>query len=227
MKQYHRSPIAKSISLALAGSAVAMTVVAPVHAAAGALEEVVVTAQKREQSLQDIALSVQVLGNEQLENLGVRSFEDFIHFLPAVSSNTAGPGFGNLYMRGISSGGDGVHSGSMPSVGYYLDEQPVTTINQILDINVYDIARIETLPGPQGTLYGQGSQAGTIRIITNKPKIGVNEGGYDLEVNTVEHGDPGYDLQGFINIPLGTAWPPGSWPGTRRWGAISITYRRP
>jgi len=90
-----------------------------------------------------------------------------------------------------------------PSVGYYLDEQPVTTINQVLDIHMYDIARVETLAGPQGTLYGQGSQSGTIRIITNKPEIGVSVGGYDLELNTVKSGDIGYNLNGFWNIPLG------------------------
>ena len=91
----------------------------------------------------------------------------------------------------------------MPSVGYYLDEQPVTTINQVLDIHMYDIARVETLSGPQGTLYGQGSQSGTIRIITNKPVMGESLGGYDLEVNTVKSGDMGYNLNGFWNFPLG------------------------
>lgn len=201
MKHFHRSPLAKAVSLALAGSAVAATAVAPANAAV-VLEEIVVTAQKREQNLQDVALSVQVLGQEQLENLGARSFDDFINFLPSVSFSSNGPGYGDLYMRGISSG-DSLHSGSMPSVGYYLDEQPVTTIGQILDVNIYDIARVETLSGPQGTLYGQGSQSGTIRVITNKPVLGVHEGGYDLEVNTVTNGDPGYDLQGFINIPIG------------------------
>ncbi len=108
-----------------------------------------------------------------MQDLQVKGFEDYMMYMPTVSYTTAGPGFGQVYMRGIASGGDGVHSGSMPSVGVYVDEQPVTTINQILDIHVYDIARIETLSGPQGTLYGQGSQAGTIRIITNKPQIGV------------------------------------------------------
>ena len=106
-------------------------------------------------------------------------------------------------MRGIASGGDGNHSASMPSVGYYLDEQPVTTINQVLDIHMYDIARVETLAGPQGTLYGQGSQSGTIRIITNKPVIGESLGGYDVEVNFTKSGDPGYNLNGFWNFPLG------------------------
>ena len=72
-------------------------------------------------------------------------------------------------MRGVASGNNGNHSGSLPSVGIYLDEQPITTIGGALDIHVYDIARVEALAGPQGTLYGASSEAGTIRIITNKP----------------------------------------------------------
>ena len=150
----------------------------------GMVEEIVVTAQKREQNLQDVAVSIQVLGNEQLENLGVRSFEDFIDFLPTVSYTSSAPGFAQIYMRGIASGGDGNHYASMPSVGYYLDEQPVTTINQVLDIHMYDMARVETLSGPQGTLYGQGSQSGTIRIITNKPVMGETQFGYDVGANS-------------------------------------------
>ena len=204
MKKFNRKPLTQSISMALVGSVVAATVVVPVQAQddnSATLEEVIVTAQKREQNLQDVAVSIQVLGNEQLENLNVRSFDDFVDFLPTVSytaqGGPGGPGFGQVYMRGIASGGDGNHSASMPSVGYYLDEQPVTTINQVLDIHMYDIARVETLAGPQGTLYGQGSQSGTIRIITNKPEVGVSLGGYDLELNTVKSGDIGYNLNGF------------------------------
>jgi iron complex outermembrane receptor protein len=216
MKKFNRNPLTQSISMALMGSVVAVTVVVPAQAQAQdqdqgdrstVLEEVIVTATKRAQNLQDVALSVQVLGNQQLEELNVRSFEDFISFLPTVSytaqGGPGGPGFGQVYMRGIASGGDGNHSTSMPSVGYYLDEQPVTTINQVLDIHMYDIARVETLAGPQGTYYGQGSQSGTIRIITNKPEIGVSTGGYDLEANTVKSGDLGYNLNGFWNFPLG------------------------
>ena len=210
MKIFKRNQLARSISLILAGSAVSAVIVAPAQAqdaGAAPLEEIVVTAQKREQNLQDVALSIQVLGNEQLENLDIRSFEDFINFLPTVQLASGGaglgPGFGQIYMRGIVSGGDGNHSASMPSVGYYLDEQPVTTINQILDIHIYDIARVETLAGPQGTLYGQGSQSGTIRIITNKPVMGETQGGIDLEANGTEGGDPGYNLNGFVNLPMG------------------------
>jgi len=210
MKKLNRNPLTQSISLALLGSVVAATVVVPAYAQeddAAVLEEVIVTAQKRDQNHQDVAVSIQVLGNQQIEDLNIRGFDDFINFLPTVSytagGGPGGPGFGQVYMRGIASGGDGNHSGSMPSVGYYLDEQPVTTINQVLDIYMYDIARVETLAGPQGTLYGQGSQSGTIRIITNKPEMGVSTGGYDLEVNTVKSGDVGYDASGFWNIPIG------------------------
>lgn len=210
MRTLNRNRLAKSISMALAGSFVSATVIMPAQAqeeSATLLEEVLVTAQKRSQNLQDVAVSIQALGNEQLENLDVRSFDDFIDFLPTVSytaqGGPGGPGFGQIYMRGIASGGDGNHSASMPSVGYYLDEQPVTTINQVLDIHMYDIARVEVLAGPQGTLYGQGSQSGTIRVITNKPAMGIQEGGYDLEVNATKSGDPGYNMNGFWNFPIG------------------------
>lgn len=166
------------------------------------LEEVVVTAQKRSANLQDIALSVKVLDNRQLEELNVGSFNDYIQFLPTLSFQTLRPGISQLYMRGISSGGDGNHSGSMPSVGVYLDEQPLTTINQVLDLHIYDIARLETLSGPQGTLFGASSQSGTLRIITNQPVIGEYQGGYDLAINSVKSGEMGYVIEGFANVPL-------------------------
>jgi len=209
MKQLNRNPLFNSVSFALTGSVVAATLVIPLQAQAQAqesdavLEEVIVTATKRAESLQDIPLSVQVLSERMLDNLGVKGFEDFIQYMPTVSYTSDGPGYGILYMRGIASGGDGVHSGSMPSVGFYLDEQPVTTINQILDVHIYDIARIATLSGPQGTLFGQGSQAGTIRIITNKPIADFFEASYDVYANVTESGDPGYGVDGMVNLPLG------------------------
>ncbi|USQ97011.1 TonB-dependent receptor [Caulobacter sp. RL271] len=167
-----------------------------------ALEEVVVTAQKRSENLQDVPVSIQALGGEKLEQLQVSAFVDYVKYLPSVSFTTSGPGFGQVYMRGVASGGDGNHSGSLPSVGVYLDEQPVTTIQGALDIHVYDVARVEALAGPQGTLYGASSQAGTLRIITNKPTTVGFAAGVDAEVNQVDHGGMGHTLEGFVNIPL-------------------------
>jgi outer membrane receptor protein involved in Fe transport len=166
------------------------------------LEEIVVTSQKRQENLQDVAVSVQVLGNTQLENLNVNGFDDYVKFLPTVSFTQARPGQAQVYMRGIVSGSNGNHSASMPSVGVYLDEQPITTINEILDLHMYDIARVETLSGPQGTLFGASSQAGTLRIITNKPDPSGFAAGYDVSIDTVAHGEMGWSVEGFANVPV-------------------------
>jgi iron complex outermembrane recepter protein len=166
------------------------------------LEEVVVTAQKRTENLQDVAISIQALSTVKLEELRITDFDDYAKFLPSVSFQSAGPGFEHVYMRGVVSGGDGNHSGSLPSVGVYLDEQPVTTIDGNLDIHVYDIERVEALSGPQGTLYGASSESGTIRIISNKPDPSAFKAGYDLGVNSVDHGGIGYSVEGFVNLPL-------------------------
>lgn len=167
------------------------------------LDEIVVTAQKRSENLQDVPISIQALGSQRLDALQVSDVNDYVKFLPSVTAPTGAPGFSNFYMRGVASGENNNHSGPLPSVGVYLDEQPVTTITGPLDIHVYDIARVEVLAGPQGTLYGASSQAGTIRIITNKPETSGFKAGYDLEVNSVAHGDFGYSVEGFVNQPLG------------------------
>ncbi|OWQ98298.1 TonB-dependent receptor [Sphingopyxis witflariensis] len=165
-------------------------------------DEIVVTAQKREENLQNVPISIQALGTRKLDQLNVTNFEDFSKLLPSVSFQSSQPGVTTVYMRGVASGGDGNHSGSLPSVGVYLDEQPVTTIGGTLDIHVYDIARIESLAGPQGTLYGASSQAGTIRIITNKPSTAGFEGRVDGEINSVKSGDIGGRLEGMVNLPI-------------------------
>ncbi len=165
--------------------------------------EIVITASKREENLQDVPIAVTVLGTRKLDQLNISNFEEYTKQLPSVSFQTAQPGFTSVYMRGVATGGDGNHSGSLPSVGTYLDEQPVTTIGGTLDVHIYDIARIESLAGPQGTLYGASSQAGTIRIITNKPDSGVFAGRVDGEINSVAHGGVGGKFDAMLNVPLG------------------------
>src|SRR5947209_16912011 len=161
--------------------------------------EIIITATKREENLQNVPISVQAIGTRRLDQLNISNFEDYTKQLPSVSFQTAQPGITVVYMRGVATGGDGNHSGSLPSVGTYLDEQPVTTIGGTLDVHIYDIARIESLAGPQGTLFGASSEAGTILIITNKPELGVTTGRVDGELNTVAHGVQGGKLEGMIN----------------------------
>jgi len=167
------------------------------------LTEIVITATKREENLQNVPISVQVLGTRKLDQLNISNFEQYTKQLPSVTFSTAQPGFTTVYMRGIATGGDDSnHSGSLPTVGTYLDEQPITTIDGTLDVHIYDIARIESLSGPQGTLFGASSEAGTIRIITNKPELGVTTGRIDSEINSVDHGGVGGKLEGMINVPI-------------------------
>lgn len=175
----------------------------------GGIEEVIVTAEKRSENMQRVAVSIQAFDSKKLDELHLTDFNSYVRYLPSVTytvggagGGNGGPGFANVYMRGVVSGNDGNHSGSLPSVGVYLDEEPITTIGGTLDIHIYDIERVEALAGPQGTLYGASSQAGTLRIITNKPNPDGFEASYSAEVNTVEDGGIGYTVNGMVNIPL-------------------------
>ena len=132
-------------------------------------DEIIITATKREENLQNVPISIQALSTRRLEEANVSNFNDYTKLTPSVSFQTGTPGSANVYIRGVASGGDGNHSGSLPSVGVYMDEQPVTTIGGTVDVHIYDVSRIEVLRGSQGTLYGASSEAGTMRIITNKP----------------------------------------------------------
>ena len=199
------------------GAAFAQTVPAPANPPARTRgpaqvddkDTIVVTAQRREENLQDVPIAITAITTKTLDDLQVDKFEDYARLVPSLSfksggggGSPSGPGTSNVYFRGVASGENGNHSSSLPSVGTYLDEQPITTITGALDVHVFDIARIEALAGPQGTLYGASNQAGTIRIITNKPDTSGTYGAVNLEANKVAHGDWGYTGEGFINTPL-------------------------
>lgn len=168
-----------------------------------AVSEVVVTAQKRTQNLQDVPISIQALDTKKLDQLQVQNFEEYVRYLPSVSISGSNPGFNpTVVVRGIATDGGNIASGSLPTVGIYLDEQPITTIDGAPDIHIYDIARVEQLSGPQGTLFGASSLSGTLRIITNKPDPKAFSAGYDLESNKYTAGGFGGQAEGFINQPL-------------------------
>ncbi|MBU6248242.1 MAG: TonB-dependent receptor [Xanthomonadaceae bacterium] len=203
-----RLPLAAAICVAIAAPAFGQDTAAkdtgkqPPKEKVAQLSTVTVTAQKRTENLQKVPISMQVLGTEKIEQLHINSFDDYVKYLPSVSYQSAAPGFSEIYMRGIASGGDGNHSGSRPSVGVYLDEQPVTTVTGPLDIHMYDIARVEVLAGPQGTLYGASAQSGALRIITNKPDPSGFAASYTVGLDTVANGGIGNVAEGMLNVPI-------------------------
>ena len=120
-----------------------------------------------------------------------------------IRVSDSGSGNSYFYIRGVSDGGFGNRAGAQASTALYIDEQPLSTIGGNPDLHVYDIERVEILTGPQGTLYGSSSQAGTVRIITKKPNPDEVDLGFDLEYGDVHDGTPDRSLEAFVNIPLG------------------------
>jgi iron complex outermembrane recepter protein len=170
------------------------------------LEEVVVTATRRAENLQDVPIAITALTGATLSQLNVQTLDDFVKYLPNVSTAGVGPGQSEIYMRGLSTthqsnqvaGG----TGAFPNVAVYLDDQSAQLPGRNLDIYAADLERIEVLEGPQGTLYGAGAQAGAVRYITNKPKLDVTEGGATASYSTTAHGDPSSEVQAVVNLPL-------------------------
>jgi iron complex outermembrane recepter protein len=200
---FHNSLRAATATL-LASTAIGFAVPAIAQEASEATgDEIVVTAQKREQNLQDVPVAITAIGTEKLDQLQVNEFADVVKFLPSVTIQQGGPGFAQVYFRGVASGENANHSASLPTVGTYLDEMPITTIQGALDIHAYDLARVEALAGPQGTLYGASSMAGTLKLVTNQPDTSGFYGNAGVEINNVAHGDFGAIYEGFINAPLG------------------------
>ena len=162
LKDFKKAPHSKFLKTPVAA---AMLLISPAMLAqsGGQLEEIVVTAQKRTENMQDVPISILSVSNQTLTEHNVQNFQDYTRLLPSVTftpSLGAGSSFTKVYMRGVATAGDGQATTSQPSVGMYLDELPITTIQGNLDVHMYDVARVEALAGPQGTLYGASSQAG-------------------------------------------------------------------
>lgn len=170
------------------------------------IEEILVTATKRAASSQSIPVAVQAVNEETLEQLNIGNFDDYVRQLPNVTFGGRGPGQSTVYIRGLAvqpittllSGAQG----TTPNVALYLDEQPVTAPGRNLDVYAADIERIEVLPGPQGTLFGASSQAGTIRLITNKPVLDEFQAGFDASIATTKKGEISNGVEVYINVPV-------------------------
>lgn len=170
------------------------------------LEEVIVTATKNASSTQDIPIAVTAIGEESMQQLGISDFSDYLVQLPGVTAGGGGPGTNTIYIRGVASTTPNLTTsgvaGLAPNVAFYLDEQPLTQPGRNLDVYAADLNRIEVLKGPQGTLFGASSQAGTVRLITNKPDPSEFAGKLKMGTAYTPEGDPSYNVEGVVNIPL-------------------------
>jgi iron complex outermembrane recepter protein len=167
----------------------------------GALQEVIVTARKRDENLQDVPLSVDVFTKKDIQNLGITSFEDYATKVPSISFISTGPGTQVLVMRGASDGSSPNYANTS-STGFFVDDMSVSWFGTQPDLHLYDIERIEVLNGPQGTTFGAGSMTGAIRYITNKPDVNAFSAGVDFNAGQIQSAQQNWTYEGFLNIPI-------------------------
>ena len=167
------------------------------------LEEIVITAEKRESTVQDTAISMSALSGDALQQQGIADLMGVIQAVPGISVRTSGPGQTELEMRGLSSSG-----GSSPTVGYYLNDYPLTPPaaalvgKVVVDPDLFDLNRVEVLRGPQGTLYGSGSMGGTIKLVTHGAQLNSFEAA--LDATAAATSESGFNRGGsfLVNVPL-------------------------
>lgn len=167
------------------------------------LEEITITAEKHRSTIQNTPISLSAISGTQLDAAGITTVEDLAHQIPGISMRSAGPGQTEYEARGLASNG-----GAAPTVGFYLDEVPLSppALAQVgkvvIDPNLYDLNRIEVLRGPQGTLYGSGSMGGTIKVMTNDPKLDQFEGSIETMVSDTHGGRINAAGNVMLNLPL-------------------------
>ncbi|MDE0519430.1 MAG: TonB-dependent receptor, partial [Candidatus Dadabacteria bacterium] len=168
------------------------------------LRKMLVTATKRVQLAQDVPFSLNVQSEEDIERLNTTNLEDLSRNVAGLSIQNLGPGQSVVTIRGVSSGQIARDQpGVKEQVGVYLDETPISLSLFTPDIDLFDLNRVETLRGPQGTLFGSGSIGGTVRYITNQPLLGVNEVKVEIDGNYLDEGSAGGHLKTALNVPLG------------------------
>jgi outer membrane receptor protein involved in Fe transport len=164
------------------------------------LEEVIVTATKRAERLQDVPESITAFDSKAIAMRGLQQMDDLAKMVPGLSLGQLEPGGTTIVFRGVAS--SGIAFGAASSSALYLDEQPITLNGRNPDPRLIDIERVEALRGPQGTLYGASSQSGTLRVITNKPDTAGFDAWVDTQITQVDSGDTGYDVSAMVNVPL-------------------------
>src|ERR1700678_119609 len=169
------------------------------------LEEVIVTARKRTENLQDVPISIDVFTAKDLQNLAISQFEDYATMTPSISFVSAGPGTQTFVMRGVSDGSNPNYANSA-STAFLVDDMSMNYYGTTPDMHFYDIERIEVLNGPQGTTFGAGALAGALRFITNKPDPTGFSAGVDLDGGKIQGGTHNSVVEAYVNLPIIPDW---------------------
>jgi len=199
---------ASALAIAVASPAVAQDTDAEATAQEerGGVQTIVVTAQRRSEDLQDVPVSVTAIGAEQLDELNIDTFEDYLEQIPSVTAGGNGPGQSTIYIRGLASTTPNITvagvAGLAPNVALYLNDQPLSQPGRNLDVYAADLERIEVLSGPQGTLFGASSQAGVVRLITNKPDLSGFSVNASAGVAFTKGGESSYQGELTVNVPV-------------------------
>jgi outer membrane receptor protein involved in Fe transport len=168
--------------------------------------DIVVTANRRDQSLRDVPMTIQAFGTDTLSELNISTINELIKYTPNVVFSNNGPGNGAIFMRGLSAGFAGQQSSAtisgFPNVALYLDDQSMQFPARNADVYLADIERVEVLEGPQGTLFGGGAQAGVVRYITNKPKYDKFEGALEGSFSGTDGGAANGSFNAMVNLPI-------------------------
>ena len=208
MRAYLKATTALAALAAAGGgvSGVAFAADAPSAASSVQIEEVVVTASRREEKMQSVPIAVEALSAKSLDQLGVTNFSDLINFLPDVHDAGRGPGQQAVYIRGISTDTASIQAstsaGASPSVAIYLDDAPVSLPGHNLDVYAADLERVEVLEGPQGTLFGASSMGGSVRYITNKPNLSEFQVSTKVSYAETRNAADSDSLEVMFNIPV-------------------------
>lgn len=198
-----RSKLGIAITAALSGAAVMQgaSVLAASDSSSDLLGEIVVTARKRTENLQDVPQSIDVYTAKDLQNLAITQFEDYATKTPSISFISIGPGTQQFFMRGVSDGSN-PNVTNTSSTGFFIDDMSMSYYGSIPDLHAYDMERIEVLNGPQGTLFGAGAMSGAVRLVTNKPDPNAFSAGIDLDGGKIDGGTHNSTIEGFVNLPI-------------------------
>jgi outer membrane receptor protein involved in Fe transport len=167
------------------------------------IEKITVTSRKRSESMNDVPISINVVNEALINQLGANDFTDLLGVVPSLTAYQNGPGRTRLSIRGVANGGGNDNdTQNQETVGLYLDEIPVSMGGMNPELALFDLNRVEVLRGPQGTLFGAGSMTGTIRLVSNKPNLSEFEGKYEASAASISHGSQNYSAKGLVNVPM-------------------------